>query len=68
MNIRYKTTEELINTYAFESTRLNKEDRENAHRLIRKELERRFDAVLSLLDDEQTIENPKGTYNYLLGK
>lgn len=68
MDIKYKTTEELINTYAFETTRLNKEDREIAHRLIRKELKRRFDAVLSLLDDEQTTENPKGTYNYLLGK
>lgn len=68
MNIRYKTTEELINAYAFETAHLNEEDREIGHRLIRKELERRFNAVLSLLDDEQTTENPKGTYNYLLGK
>lgn len=68
MDIKYKTTEELINTYAFETTQLNKEDREIAHRLIRKELKRRFNAVLSLLDDKQTTENPKGTYNYLLGK
>ena len=33
---------------------------------IKKELKRRFDATLRLLDDEQTMENPKGTFRYLL--
>ena len=68
MEYRYRTTEELINLYAFESTRINKEDRELSHKLIKKELKRRFAAVLELLDDEQTTDNPKGTFNYLLGK
>ena len=34
--------------------------------LIRKELKRRFNATLRLLDDEQTDENPMGTFRYLL--
>ena len=67
-NYRYKTTEELINAYAFESDRLNGYDRDKTQYLIKKELQRRFDAVLRLLDDKQTRDNPKGTYNYLLGK
>lgn len=65
---RYKTTEELINAYAFEADRINEYDRRKTQFLIKKELQHRFDAVLRLLDDEQTINNPKGTYNYLLGK
>ena len=36
--------------------------------MIRKELKRRFDATLRLLDDEQTTQNPKGTYRYLLNE
>ncbi len=27
-----------------------------------------FDATLRLLDDEQTMQNPKGTYRYLLNE
>ena len=68
MNYKYKTTEELIKAYAFETTRSNKNDREFAQRKIKEELKRRFNATLSLLDDEQTTENPTGTYKYLLGK
>lgn len=68
MEYRYMTTEELINAYAFENGRINKEDKECSQKSIKKELRRRFDATLRLLDDEQTTENPKGTYNYLLGK
>lgn len=68
MEYRYRTTEELINIYADENARINKEDRELSQNLIKKELKRRFNAVLQLLDDDQTTENPKGTYNYLLGK
>ena len=64
---RYRTTEELIAAYAFESDRINEEDRKKTQYLIKKELKRRFDAVLNLLDDERTIKNPKGTYCYLLG-
>ena len=63
---RLWTTEELIEAYAWEADRINQKDRETTQRLIKKELKRRFDATLRLLDDEQTIANPKGTYRYLL--
>ena len=65
---RLWTTEELIEAYAFEAGRINQQDRETTQRLIRKELKRRFGATLRLLDDEQTTENPKGTYRYLLNE
>jgi len=67
-NYRLWTTEELIEAYAFEAGRINQEDREITQRLIKKELKRRFDATLRLLDDEQTVENPHGTYRYLLNE
>ena len=62
---RLWTTEELIEAYAWEAGRINQEDRRRT-RLIKQELKRRFDATLRLLDDEQTTQNPKGTYRYLL--
>ena len=65
---RLWTTEELIEAYAFEVGRINQKDREAAQREIRKELKRRFDATLRLLDDEQTTKNPKGTFRYLLNE
>ena len=67
-NYRLWTTEELIEAYAFEAKRINQKDREDTQRLIKRELKRRFDATLRLLDDEQTTENPKGTYRYLLNE
>ena len=57
-----------IEAYAWEAKRYNQKDRETAQRLIKKELKRRFDATLRLLDDEQTTENWKGTYRYLLNE
>ena len=65
---RLWTTEELIETYAWEAKRINKKDREIAQRGIKKELKRRFNDTLRLLDDEQTTKNPKGTYRYLLNE
>ena len=65
---RLWTTEDLIEAYAFEAGRIDQRDRETTQRLIRKELKRRFDATLRLLDDEQTTQNPKGTYRYLLNE
>ena len=65
---RLWTTEELIEAYAFEASRINQQDRETTRRHIRKELKRRFDTTLRLLDDEQTTQNPKGTYRYLLNE
>ena len=63
---RLWTTEELIEAYAWEADRINQEDRRRTQRLIKQELKRRFDATLRLLDDEQTTQNPKGTYRYPL--
>lgn len=63
---RMKTTEELINMYAFENTRINDSDREQTQKSIKKELRARFESTIKLLDDNQTTENPKGTFNYLL--
>ena len=63
---RLWTTEELIEAYAFETGRINQKDREITQRSIKKELKHRFDATLRLLDDEQTTQNPKGTFRYLL--
>ena len=65
---RLWTTEELIEAYAWEAGRINQEDREISQRLIKKELKRRLAATIRLLDDEQTIQNPKGTYRYLIGE
>ena len=65
---RLRTTEELIEAYAFEAKRINQKDREDAQRLIKWELKRRFGATLRLLDNEQTTENPTGTYRYLLNE
>ena len=67
-NHRLWTTQELIEAYAFEAKRINQRDRETAQRQIKRELKRRFDATLKLLDDEQTTENPNGTFRYLLNE
>ena len=65
---RLWTTEELIDAYAWEAKRISQKDREIAQRSIKRELKRRFDSTLRLLDDEQTTKNPKGTYRYLLNE
>ena len=65
---RLWTTEELIEAYAFEAGRRDQRNREITQRQIKKELKRRFDATLQLLDDEQTAENPKGTFRFLLNE
>ena len=61
-------TEELIEAYAFEAGRRDQRNREITQLEIKKELKRRFDATLRLLDDEQTVENPKGTFRFLLNE
>ena len=65
---RLWTTEELIEEYAFEATRINREDGKRSQKEIKNELKRRFNATLRLLDDRQTLENPRGTYRYLLNE
>lgn len=65
---RLWTTQELIEAYAFESTRINQLDKEVAQKAIKKELKRRFNATILLLDDSQTTYNPEGTFKYLIGE
>ncbi len=67
-NYRLWTTEELIEAYAWEAGRINQEDRKITQRLIKKELRRRFNATIQLLDDEQTTDNPQGLFRYLIGE
>ena len=67
-NYRLWTTEELIESYALEAKRISQKDRETAQRGIKAELKRRFNSTLRLLDDEQTTNNWKGTYRYLLNE
>ena len=67
-NYRLWTTEELIEAYAWEAGRINQEDRKITQRLIKKELRRRSNATIQLLDDEQTTENPQGLFRYLIGE
>ena len=62
------TTEELIDAYAWEAKRINQKDREDAQRLIKRELKHRLDANLKIKNDEKTTENPQGTYRYLLNE
>ena len=63
---RTKTTEELIKMYAFENGRINESDKEMSQKSIKRELRARFEATIKLLDDEQTTQNPLGTFKYLL--
>lgn len=68
MSYRTKTTQQLIEAYAYEATRDNIHDRLRTQRAIRRELAIRFEATLNLLEDEQTTKNPLGTFRYLLGE
>lgn len=49
-NYRLWTTEELIDSYAFEATRIDQKDRETTQRLIKEELKRRIETILGFLD------------------
>lgn len=65
---RLWTTEELIEGYAWESKRIDAKSASQTKSLIKRELRRRFEATIKLLDDWQTEQNPGGTYRYLLGE
>ena len=65
---RLWTTQELIEAYAEETKRINHLDKIATQKLIKKELKRRFNATILLLDDSQTTYNPEGTFKYLLGE
>lgn len=64
--IRERTTEQLVELYAFEQGRINENDKRQTQAHIKKELKRRFNVMMKLLDDEQTTANPKGTYRRLI--
>lgn len=64
--LREKTTEQLVELYAFEQARINEEDKRQTQARIKNELKRRFNVMMILLDDEQTTANPKGTYKRLI--
>ena len=64
---RLWTTGELIHGYIFESDRINAEDREITQKSIKKELRRRFNRTLRLLDKGQCEEDANAAYLYLLG-
>ena len=64
--LKEKTTEQLVELYAFEKGRINEYDKRQTQARIKNELKRRFDIMIKLLDDEQTTDNPKGTYRRLI--
>lgn len=67
-NYELWTTKELIEAYAWEAKRINQDDRRIAQTKIKAVLKKRFESTLKLLDDEQTTENPEGTFRYLLNE
>ena len=64
--LREKTTEQLVELYAFEQGRNNEDDKRQTQTRIKNELKRRFNIMINLLDDEQTIANPQGTYRRMI--
>ena len=63
---RILSTKKLIEEYAWENGRINREDAAYTQKLIKAELQRRFNATIELLDDPEAIKNPIGVYRYLL--
>lgn len=59
------TTEELIEVYVWEASRKDQKNRTEAQKKIKKELKRRFDGTLNLLDKKEA--DPASTYKYLIG-
>lgn len=66
MNYYTASTKQLVEAYAFEAHRINEHDRKTTQNFIRNELERRWEIFINSLDDEQTAENPNGTYQILV--
>ena len=64
--LKEKTTEQLVELYAFEQGRIDEDDKKLTQARIKQELKRRFNVMMKLLDDEQTTANPKGTYKRLI--
>ena len=62
------TTKRLFDIYLDEFERENKADAEITQNLIKKELQRRFNATLNILDDVEQSRNAISVLNYLLGE
>lgn len=65
---RFQSTKQLIENYVFEKNRIDQNDKKRAQNLILMELDRRIEEFINMLDDEQTAENPEGTYRILIGE
>ena len=67
---RYRTmkTEKLFDIYLDEFGRENKADAEITQKLIKKELRRRFNATLNILDDVEQSRSAVSLLNYLKGE
>lgn len=68
MTYRERSTRQLIDIYMDEYGRVNKEEAETTQYLVKKELKRRFLAVLQMLDTEDYCGEEEGIYRYLLGE
>lgn len=66
---RKKTTKQLVEAYAAEAKKeQSQHDRKTKQNMIISELDRRIEEFINSLDDEETMENPEGTYRILSGE
>ena len=68
MKYRTITTKRLFEIYLDEFERENKADADATQVLIKKELQRRFNATLNILNDVEQSRNATSVLNYLLGE
>lgn len=59
-----KTAAQLVEAYCDEHDRINQEDKEITQRLIKKELTRRFNTMMKLLDQPELADHPEQIYKY----
>lgn len=66
MNTTYltKTASQLVDAYCFEHGRINQSDKRITQQLIKKELHRRFDAMMQMLDCPELADHPERIYEY----
>lgn len=59
-----KTAAQLVDVYCFEHGRINQQDKEVTQRLIKAELRRRFESMLTMLDYPELADHPERIYEY----
>lgn len=66
MNTTYltMTAAQLVDAYCFEHGRINQQDKETTQRLIKKEMRRRFEAMMKMLDYPELADHPEQIYEY----